>query len=88
MVNMVRKESRVFKTKERAPFKICFETYFSPTATDQSRGEKKIRSTMNSSLKRSMLFEQDIQLEVEGENAFESKVSGDLLESRVSNGLK
>lgn len=54
----------MFKTKERAPFKICFENFCNPNKNDQSSREKKIKSTTRSSknLRRSVLFEQDIQL--------------------------
>jgi phosphatidylinositol 4-kinase B len=53
VISIVWNESRVFSTKERAPYYICLESFYNPTYNEGISRDKKIRSV--SRLKREHL---------------------------------
>jgi hypothetical protein len=57
---VVYEESKVFATKERAPYYVCFEAFFNPTYNEGVSRDKKIRSDLHikkEHLKKPHLFE-------------------------------
>ena len=63
IIGIALNESRVFSTKERAPYYICLESFYNPTYNEGISRDKKIRSASRlrkEHLKKTHLFEDEI----------------------------